>query len=77
MPETYGFIIQNLRDAIQESGIKQRIIAERAGKTEKQLSNILCMRKKLEITDVLPLCAVLHIDPNRLYFGRDEGCESA
>ena len=67
--EGYKRIIENLRGAIQESGMKQSVIAERIGKDPKTFSNIMCFRQRLAVEDIEPLCNVLNITPNRLYFG--------
>ena len=69
--EAYQCIIKNLRQAIDASGLKQRVIAERSGRTDKQLSNILCCRQRLAVEDIPILCEVLNTTPNNLYFGQD------
>lgn len=69
--QEYRRLIGNLRNAIAESGLKQKVIAERCGKDTKKLSNILCLRQRLAVEDVTKLCTVLNISPNRLFFGSD------
>ena len=43
--DEYKAIINNLRTVIDESGMKQKVVAERAGMPPKQLNNILCFRR--------------------------------
>lgn len=64
--ERYRAIIENLREVIRESGLKQCVIAERSGYTTQQFSDILNFRKRLSAEDIPALCDVLHCTPNRL-----------
>lgn len=65
--ERYDAILENLREAIRRSGMKQRVIAERCGMTPNQLSARLCKRQKLTVSDVPLLCAAVGIKPNELF----------
>lgn len=65
--EQYQMIVNNIRDAIDESGLKQRAVAERCGMDPKQLNNILCFRKRLNADDIPKLCNALGVLPDRFF----------
>ena len=65
--DEYKAIINNLRTVIDESGMKQKVVAERAGMPPKQLNNILCFRRRLDAGSIPRLCIVLGIPVNRLF----------
>lgn len=65
--ERYRAIVNNLRAAIDESGMKQKAVAERAGMTQRGLNDILCFRKRLSPEDIPPLCAILNVTPDRFF----------
>lgn len=67
--EPYQRIIMNLRSAIDESGLKQKVVAERAGMKPAQLNNILCFRKRLDAADIPVFCVVLNTTPDKLFEG--------
>ena len=67
--ETYQKIIKNLREVIEESGLKQKIVAERTNMKPRQLNDILCFRKRLDPADIPAFCRVLNISPDRLFEG--------
>lgn len=58
---------ERLRFVVKNSGLKQKIIAERAGYSEKQLSALVTGRKKMYAEDVTKICIALNITPNQLY----------
>lgn len=65
-------VIIQTKKIIHERGIKQKVIAEKAGYTAQQFSNMLNGRKIIESTDVLRISAVLNVTPNDL-FGIERG----
>lgn len=65
-------VIIQTKKIIHERGIKQKVIAEKAGYTAQQFSNMLNGRKIIECTDVLRISAVLNVTPNDL-FGIERG----
>ena len=67
--DTYKRIISNLRTAIAASGYKQKVVAERAGMTPRQLNDILCFRKRLEAADIPAFCTILNITPAEVFEG--------
>lgn len=67
--EAYKIIIANIRNAIDESGYKQKVVAVRAGMTPRQLNDILCFRKRLDAADIPVFCVVLNISPARIFEG--------
>lgn len=67
--EAYKKIISNIRTAIDESGYKQKVVAERAGMTPRQLNDILCFRKRLDAADIPVFCIILNISPAKVFEG--------
>ena len=57
----------NLKNYIHTKKIKQKILAREMGISEKQLSALLCGRKKTTTSIVLKFCEVLQVTPNDLY----------
>lgn len=67
MYPTYDDIIRNIKNVINEKGMKQCIAAERAGFTPQEFSNILNDRRKLLRAEYLPPIAfALGVDVNEL-----------
>lgn len=62
-----GVIPQNVLRIIQETGIKQCVIAERAGYTKQQFSDMLNGRKIIKASDVLRIAKAMNVTPNDLY----------
>ena len=60
-------IIESVRNAIEAKGLKQCVVAERAGFTPQEFSNILCGRKTFRTEYVAPVCNALGITPNELF----------
>lgn len=60
-------VAENVRKIIDNRGLKQKAVAEKAGYTDQQFSNLLCGRKKIETSDIMKLCKVLEVMPNDLY----------
>lgn len=60
-------VAENTRRIINERGLKQKAVGEKAGYTERQFSNILCGRKRIEPDDVKRICDALNVTPNDLY----------
>lgn len=44
---TYETLIKNIRNSIDEKGLKQKAVASRLGKTEQEFSNMLNFRTKI------------------------------
>ncbi len=65
-------VAPNIKRIIKTNGLKQKIVAEKAGFKEKELSNMLNGRKLVSDIDILPLCIALGVTPNEL-FGVERG----
>ena len=64
----YEDIISNIKTIIRDKGMKQCIVAERAGFTPQDFSNILNERRKLLRAEYLPPIAdALKVDINDLF----------
>lgn len=59
-------IIYKLRAIIRQRGLKQRVVAERAGMTDKELSDLLRGRRTFRAEYIAPICKALDITPNDL-----------
>lgn len=60
-------IINNIKTLIDQNGVKQSYVAEKAGFTEQSLSNILCKRKTFKAEYVVPISKALGVTPNDLF----------
>lgn len=59
-------IAENIREIIDEKGLKQCAVAKRAGFTAQKLSDMLAGRAVIKAENVPPLCNALGVDANRL-----------
>lgn len=65
---TYEEVIANIKEAIVFKGMKQGVVAERAGFTPQEFSNILNDRRKLLRVEYMPaIAAALEMEVNQLY----------
>lgn len=60
-------IRDEIKNRINISGMKQKKIAEIAGYKEKEFSNILKGRKRMNAVDVFRISQALGITPNELF----------
>lgn len=58
--------IDNLRRLIKEKGLKQTFVAEQAGMTDQQLTDILNNRKLLRVEHLAPLAQILGVNVEEL-----------
>lgn len=63
----YADIISAIKQIISAKGMKQCVVAERAGFSESELSNILNGRKLLRIEHIPRVTSALGIEPNDLF----------
>lgn len=64
----YSDIIQNIKNIIDRKGMKQKVVAERAGFTPQEFSSILNGRRKLLRVEYMPaIAAAMEVDVNELY----------
>lgn len=57
----------NVKEIIKSRGLKQGIVAEKAGYTYKRFNDLLNGRKVISSKDVYKLCNALGITPNDLF----------
>ena len=60
-------IAENVRSIIDKKGLKHRVVAERAGFSDKQFSAILNRRKVIKDVDVAAIANALDVTPNELF----------
>ncbi len=63
----YADIISAIKQIISAKGMKQCVVAERAGFSEAELSNMLNGRKLLRIEHIPRIANALGIEPNDLF----------
>jgi len=69
MYQDYDEIVKNIKTLIRKSGMKQCVVAERAGFNERDFSNMLNERRKLIRAEYLPgIASALGVDINDLYY---------
>ena len=59
-------IINNIRYLIRTKGLKQTFVAEQAGMTDQQLTDILNNRRLLRVEHLEPLARVLGVSVEKL-----------
>lgn len=64
---TYEMLLQNIRDVIQEKGLKQKAVAQRLGCSEQEFSNMLNNRKAIKPEYIPVIALALGVDFNKLY----------
>ena len=64
---TYDCIINNIKRIIEEKGMKQVAIAERAGFTASEFSNMLNGRKLLRAEYIPKIANALGVDLNEIF----------
>lgn len=70
---SYEAIINNIKQIIDNKGMKQGVVAERAGFTPQEFSNILNERRKLLRVEYMPsIAAAMGVDVDTLYGLREE-----
>ncbi len=65
-------VIPNIRRIINERGLKQYAVAEKAGYTKQQFSAMLTGRKLITDVDICKITSVLDVDANALFMARKE-----
>lgn len=63
----------NIKDLIMESGMKQKVVAERAGFTEQMMTDMLNGRKVIKAEFIPAFCRALGVTPNRLFRWDERG----
>lgn len=60
-------VAENIQQIINEKGLKQVYVAEKAGNTAQELNDMLNGRRLIKICDIPPIADALGVDANRLY----------
>lgn len=56
----------SLRKIIEQSGMKQSVVASRSSLSPQQLCDITRKRRRLDANELMQLCTTLNISPNDL-----------
>lgn len=64
---TMQMLIDNIREAISKAGIKQKALAEKIGRSEQDMSNMLNGRANITPIDLARMASVLNVDVNVFY----------
>ena len=59
-------ITDTIKSIIKDIGFTQRFISEKTGIDEQRLSDMLNGRRRILATDIILLCEVLEVTPNKL-----------
>ena len=70
----YEMVIENIKEIIVDKGMKQCVVAERAGFSRSELSNILNRRKMLRIEHINLIAQALNVEVNTLF--ERKGCQN-
>ena len=62
----FSTVAENTRRIIERKGLKNGVVAARAGYTEKQFSAILCKRRVVRDVDIIAISEALEVTPNEL-----------
>lgn len=65
-------VVPNIRRIINERGLKQYAVAEKAGYTKQQFNAMLTGRKLITDVDICKITSVLDVDANALFIARKE-----
>lgn len=63
-------VIPNIRKIINERGLKQCAIAEKAGYSKQQFNAMLTGRKLITDSDILKIITALDVDANALFMAK-------
>lgn len=63
----YSIIAENTKRIIEEKGLKKGAVAQKAGYTAQQFSDILNHRKVVRDVDVAAIANALEVTPNDLF----------
>jgi len=64
---TYKVFVQNIKKLIEVKGLKQCAVANKAGFSEQEFSNMLNGRKIIKAEDVAVIAGALDATPNDLF----------
>ena len=56
-----------VRWVIQQSGMKQRAVAAKAGLTEQQMCDVVNMRRKLDANELFAICQAVGVTPDAVF----------
>lgn len=60
-------VIENTKRIIKQKGLKNCAVAEKAGLSVQQFSNLLHKRKMIRADDVIAIANALEVTPNELF----------
>lgn len=62
-----AIVEENIRRIIMSKGLKQKVVAVRAGLTPQQFSDMLNGRRNIYDEDILHISMALEVSPNELF----------
>ena len=65
-------VADRINSLIQERGLKQKAVAERAKLTAQTLNDMLNGRRVIKMSDAHNLCKALNVTPNELFAAEEE-----
>lgn len=55
-----------IKPAIEKSGTLQRMVAEKSGLTQQQLSDVMAKRRRLDANEFINLCVAINLTPDEV-----------
>ncbi len=59
---------ERINAAVEDSGLKQKFIADKIGISEPSFSAMLSGKRKIDVDEFFGLCMVLNMKPDQLYY---------
>lgn len=59
-------VLENLKRIIRDRGLKKKYVAEKAGYTQQQFSELINGKRVIRDADICKLCDALEVTPNDL-----------
>ncbi len=63
-------LVESIRALIQQSGMKQKAVAQRSGLGEQEFSNMMNGRKAIMAEHIPAIAHALGVTPNEIYGGK-------
>ncbi len=68
---------ERINAAVEDSGLKQKYIADRIGVSEPTFSAILSGKRKVDVDEFFSICQVLQKTPEQLYYYQKQSPQEA
>jgi len=62
-----GSFAKSVKEVMNQKGLKQKVVAEKAGFSEREFSAMLTNRRIIKVDEVMDIANALGVTPNELY----------